>query len=210
MHRELPSLCRTRVEEIIRREMQPLEASLLRNLDLVGLIRECQDRLSRAYRAASVREEWPDGSPSGNTGSPPDTGNLQTTAKRLDTGVQQPPKSSPDFLEAVLQAPPSYDQDNSRLDYSALDEEIFDSQKRKQKQTSGNTSGSDSGYASGRLCDCSGSCSCLGWTIVSGTEDADARDSLAAGLARNHTGTMQEESIQWQSWMENEDWVVNP
>jgi hypothetical protein len=46
--RELPRLVQSSVEEIFRRDLQPLEASLIGNL--VGIIQDCQDRLFRSYR----------------------------------------------------------------------------------------------------------------------------------------------------------------
>jgi hypothetical protein len=69
MHSELPSLFRIRVEEIIRREMQPVEAALMANLDFVGLIHECQDQLSRAYRSSDGREERLEVAQPGNEGT---------------------------------------------------------------------------------------------------------------------------------------------
>ncbi|KAH8780531.1 hypothetical protein F5882DRAFT_259698, partial [Hyaloscypha sp. PMI_1271] len=52
LHRELPRLFRSRVEEVVFREMQPVEANILANLE--RLIRECQDQLSSGYRETQV------------------------------------------------------------------------------------------------------------------------------------------------------------
>lgn len=206
MHRELPSLFRIRVEEIIRREMQPIEASLVGNLDLVGLIHECQDQLSREYRATVVKEEPTNKAPLGRAGVLAGSVELKSKAEKPQANAPgQEPLSSPELCEAVLQAPPPKGQDNLEFGFNSLDDTILNWQ----KQTSRLPSDSESGYASGRLCDCSGSCSCLGWTIVSGTDEAVTNDSLAACLPQNQTESMQEESVQWQSWMESGDWVAD-
>jgi hypothetical protein len=48
IRRELPRLVRSNIEEAVRREMQPLEASLISNL--VEIVQDCQDRVFRSYR----------------------------------------------------------------------------------------------------------------------------------------------------------------
>jgi hypothetical protein len=203
MHSELPSLFRIRVEEIIRREMQPVEAALMANLDFVGLIHECQDQLSRAYRSSDGREERLEVAQPGNEGTALAS---QGEAERSRTvEFEQPRQSSPHFFKPVSDAPPAQDQDNFGLDFSILGKKIPDLQTR--KETSDTTSGSHSGYASGRLCDCIGSCSCSGWSMVSRAEGVDHSDSLVAGLAPSQPDDLQEQSVQWQSWMENQDWV---
>lgn len=50
IRRELPRLVRSNIEEVARRDMQPIEASLVSNL--VGIIQDCQDRVFRSYREA--------------------------------------------------------------------------------------------------------------------------------------------------------------
>jgi hypothetical protein len=50
IRRELPHLVRSNIEDIARRDMQPLEASLIGSL--VGIIQDCQDRVFGAYREA--------------------------------------------------------------------------------------------------------------------------------------------------------------
>lgn len=47
IRRELSRLARSNIEEIARRDMQPLEASWIGGL--VGAIQDCQNRLFRAY-----------------------------------------------------------------------------------------------------------------------------------------------------------------
>lgn len=51
IRRELPSLVRRNIEETVRRETQPLEASLI--AVLVDVIRDAQETLSRTYRQGS-------------------------------------------------------------------------------------------------------------------------------------------------------------
>ncbi|KAG4411123.1 hypothetical protein IFR04_015748 [Cadophora malorum] len=50
--RELPKLVRARVEEILRTEMQPIEAELTERL--LKSIKDCQDKIFASYRDASV------------------------------------------------------------------------------------------------------------------------------------------------------------
>jgi hypothetical protein len=52
---ELLRLVRFNIEEVVRRDMQPLEASLIGNL--VGIIRDCQDRVFRSYRETQRRRD---------------------------------------------------------------------------------------------------------------------------------------------------------
>src|SRR5271168_53598 len=55
IRRELPRLVRSNIEEVARRDMQPLEASLIGSL--VGIIQDCQDRVFRAYRESQRVDE---------------------------------------------------------------------------------------------------------------------------------------------------------
>jgi hypothetical protein len=52
---ELPRLVRFNIEEVVRRDMQLLEASLIGNL--IGIIRDCQDRVFRSYRETQRRRD---------------------------------------------------------------------------------------------------------------------------------------------------------
>jgi len=202
MHSELPILFRSRVEEIVRREMQPLEASLVANLDFVGLIRECQDQLSRAYQSAEVRDEGAGAAQPGHGGAGQAS---QNNVERSRTIVpDQPAQLSSNCLEAMLQAPALQDEGDLELGCSTLSEEMFDAQM--QKKNSDAASGSDSGYASGRVCDCRCSCNCLGWSMVSRTEGVDQSDPSAAAVAQSELDGLERHSIEWQSWMEGQDW----
>jgi hypothetical protein len=55
IRRELPRLIRSNIEEVARRDMQPLEASLIGSL--VGIIQDCHDRVFRAYRESQRVDE---------------------------------------------------------------------------------------------------------------------------------------------------------
>lgn len=158
MHRELPSLFRSRIEEVVRREMQPVEASLLGSLDLIGLLRECQEQLSRAYPEANMGETQMNTSPMEPTENLVGLANQQNMAHALcNTTVEQDQHPPSDFFGAVLQPPPPQDQDYFDLRFSSLDEELFGFF----TQTS-SKSFSESGYASGLLCNCKEPCTCLG------------------------------------------------
>jgi hypothetical protein len=62
----LPSLVRSRIEEVVYREMQPFDAFLISNIDLAGIVRACQEQVSQEYRNRQLS------SPSANlpTGTP--------------------------------------------------------------------------------------------------------------------------------------------
>ncbi|KAH6675858.1 putative resistance to glucose repression protein 1 [Halenospora varia] len=69
IRRELPRLVRSNIEEVVRRETQPLEAALIGSL--VGIIQDCQDRVFRAYRETQGMETDDDNQPQTGYGESP-------------------------------------------------------------------------------------------------------------------------------------------
>jgi hypothetical protein len=127
MHRELPILFRTRVEEVVRREMQPVEASLLGSLDLVGLLRECQDQLSRAYPSAAARDPTPDPSPISPAGAPAGPTIPQISEEGQGYAILEPnqQQSTDDFFNAVIQPPPFQEGAHSELDLTLFNDDFL-------------------------------------------------------------------------------------
>jgi hypothetical protein len=196
MNRELPRLFRSRVEEVVRREVQHVEVSLLANLE--GLIRECQDQLSSGYRKTRITEQQPEVLPTQPIETLADPVNLTKTAEHLriiavETG-QQP---SSEFFDAVLQRPPPQEEDYV-LDFSASDAELFGPYKH---TPSGNLS--DSGYASLPRCSCKELCRCLTSMIGFENQDVDISEPSFTDLTQDLEA--QAHGVQWQNWLENRD-----
>jgi hypothetical protein len=55
IHRQLPRLVRQSIEEAVRRDVRPTEASLIKSL--VSVIHDCQDRIFQAYIEMADRED---------------------------------------------------------------------------------------------------------------------------------------------------------
>jgi hypothetical protein len=196
MHRELPSLFRSRVEEVVRREMQPVEASLLGSLDLVGLLRECQEQLSRAYPSAAARDPTLDTSPIGPAGAPAGPTIPQFSEDGHLATLEQDQQHPYDFFSAVLQPPPPQEGGHAELDLSWLNDGL---------QASASTF-SDSGYASGRLCSCSGPCRCP--VAVSGSEGHHPDTSSTSLFDPPEQLQMPDQYCQWQEGLEDRDWEL--
>jgi hypothetical protein len=141
MRRELPSLFRSRVEEFVRREMRRVEASLLGNLDLVGLLRECQDQISRAYPSAAERDPASDTLPVSPARTPAGPTIPKISGEGQFATLEQNQQCADDFFSAVLQPPPLQGGGHAELGFSWLNNDL---------QALASTF-SDSGYASGRL-----------------------------------------------------------
>jgi hypothetical protein len=196
MHRELPSLFRSRVEEVVRREMQPVAASLLGSLDLVGLLRECQDQLSRAYPSAATRDPTLDTSPIGPVGAPAGPTTPQIAEEDHFATLEHDQQHPNDFFSAVLQPPPPQGGGHAELDLSWLNDDL---------QASASTF-SDSGYASGRLCNCSGPCRCP--VAVSGSESHHPDTSSTSLIDPSPQSQVPDQYFQWQEGLEYRDWEL--
>ncbi|KAE9374964.1 hypothetical protein N431DRAFT_406034 [Stipitochalara longipes BDJ] len=196
MHRELPRLFRSRVEEIVSQEIQPVEASLLANLE--GLIRECQYQLSSGYRETHLTGQQSRVLPTQRIETLVEPVNLTNTAEHspmVAAETHQQPSS--DFFDAVLQPPPPQEQDFV-LNFSASDAELFGPN---QHTPSGNLS--DSGYASVSHCSCKEPCRCF--TSMIGFENRDIDISGPSFVNLTQGMDMDAQGVQWQNWLENRD-----
>jgi hypothetical protein len=193
MHRELPSLFRSRVEEAVRREMQPVAASLLGSLDLVGLLRECQDQLSRAYPSAAARDPTLVTSPIGPAGAPAGPTSQQIAEEGNFATLEQDQQHPYDFFSAVLKPPPMQEGGHAELDLSWLNDDL---------QASASIC-SDSGYASGRLCNCSGPCRCP--VALSGSESHHPDTSSTSLVDPSPQSQVPDQYFQWQEGLEDRD-----
>jgi hypothetical protein len=186
IRRELPRLVRSNIESVVRRETQPLEASLIGSL--VSIIQDCQDRVFRSYREAQGIEHERSTPARPSTTSPSDTLNRQDPHDFRD---------DLDFLDAAFQSPatsmtqamPSFQQLDSVLRPEAL-------------------GFSDSGYASEPFCYCTSACTC-----AKGTEEEVVKDDMAAAtLTSNRPWT---ESMSHPNWQhvdradDEADWWMN-
>jgi len=150
--RELPRLVRTNIEEVLRREMQPVEASLVRNL--VNTIQECQDRLFRSYfERARDQAPQPATVSSAATDNRETRFNANTTIERNEQQVHTEPSS---ILQAAFEQPPAVED----MDYGSgfLD---FGHREGFLSSSSGNNF-NDSAYYTDSICNFPGPCnSCI-------------------------------------------------
>jgi hypothetical protein len=202
--RELPRLVRTSVLEVFRREMQPVEASLVANL--VDTIQECQARLFRSFSERMSEDqnaEVPSSSRADAFTSlplpnpqyqslgledPSDKGNsIRTPSNFLNAAFQQPPPiQNTGFEHNFPSLDPTHSlQASNTVDasLSSLSDPIF----------SGST------YSSERFCDCQGHCSCTFTTISS--------QSQASGSNCNRgESNVQDNAFTGQDWNTNSSW----
>ncbi|TVY82020.1 Resistance to glucose repression protein [Lachnellula suecica] len=142
IRRELPRLVRSNIEEVVRRETQPLEAALIGSL--VGIIQDCQDRVFRSYRESQGVDQdlTPTARSPGNITSAP----VPQVAWNEDWTADSLPSQS-NFLDAAFEAPVETEQD------------VPDLWTFGQAQA-GLVPFSDSGFASEPRCSCNGPCTC--------------------------------------------------
>lgn len=194
MQRELPRLVRSKVEDVVRREMQPVEESLLANLE--RLIRECQHQLSSGFRETQGTEQQLEVLPLQSAVSVAESANQIDTAEKMGfSATSKDQQPSFDFFDAILQPPPIQEEDYV-LDFSAVDEGLFDN---RQRTLSSNPS--DSGYVSVPHCSCEGLCRCLASVIGFENQDVEAGKSSFVGLASDLE--VQAQDLQWQKWLDN-------
>ncbi|CZR55765.1 uncharacterized protein PAC_05653 [Phialocephala subalpina] len=193
MRRELPRLVRTNIEDVVRRDMQPLEAALIGNL--VGIIQDCQDRLFRGYRQmrgegtdASVSPAVPSlsFSPSFDGSQTSNAPNLQGQSQLLESAFQHPPPSNLEIQPQVFNLNQTR---MSNLHHEPSLDMIL----------------SDSGYASEmpHFCDCQGPCSC-------GAFNSQTRDGGTNGNANDmfdfHEPVLNGLDTQWDGWDPFQSW----
>jgi hypothetical protein len=150
IRRELPRLVRSSIEEVVRREMQPFEASLVGNL--VGIIQDCQDRVFRSYRKheLSTSEDM--------ELSLPDNAGVMPRSRSDDVREIIRPENETemesDFIEEIFQPTPTANQVPERY---VPDPQLFDL-----FDDPNHLMPSDSGYGSEQLCSCIFMCNCNG------------------------------------------------
>ena len=147
IRRELPSLVRRNIEEKVRRETQPLEASLIASL--INIVREGQETISRDYRRRR-RSESVDG-PQTSSHMPTDLSEAPSRSdgvQRVSTVMNQHGTS---FLDGIVEAPPLQQWDG--LTMSELNFQLPDHLADELSH--------DSGYGGSlKNCNCWGTCSC--------------------------------------------------
>jgi hypothetical protein len=168
IRRELPRLVRSNIEEAVRREMQPLEASLISNL--VEIVQDCQDRVFRSYREtrgvsgelqmptsidaeATVSSTPPENMGGSNSGSLDRASHPQSNF--IDTIFEPPPHSSESISTTLAER-------DSRGNLQIQSNDVFLS---------------DSGYSSEQLqlCGRLGPCNC-GTCYVRDREDSGMQE----------------------------------
>lgn len=192
MHRELPRLFRSRVKEVVDREMQPVEVSLIGNLE--RLIRESQYQLSSGYREAHMAQQRSEISTMQPTETLVNSGNATNTMEHPHIfAASKDQQASSEFFNAVLQPPPPHE-DYYTLDFSASDAELLDVHKH---TPSGDLS--DSGYVSVPRCLCTGHCSCLTSVVGFGNRDFDVCEP--SSIDRTQNLEAQNRDTSWQDWL---------
>lgn len=189
IRRELPRLVRSGIEEVVRRETQPLEASLISSL--VGIIQDCQDRVFRSYhetRGIDDEMEMPQSIESESAGV--DVAGVTS----YEMGIAQPPDVGrpSEFLDAVFKAPPA--QSNEASTPMLRDDEM-------QHNLSGLTRDlmiSDSGYGSELLHLCNYPVPCGRASSSSQCQNMDFGDASMIGDSGVDSSEMQ-----WVDWGED-------
>ncbi|KAH7372162.1 hypothetical protein BKA64DRAFT_263933 [Cadophora sp. MPI-SDFR-AT-0126] len=151
VRRELPPLVRSSVMEVLVREMQPVEDSLIANL--VNTIQDCQERLFRSYNSRNSQER----------SIAKQAGNLDD-AEINGQGSDRPPSN---FLSAAFQQPPLLQNPDLAPGLLGLDSPMIHLGESQPAITS-LSSFADNMYlqlhGSDEYCNCPGPCSCAAAT----------------------------------------------
>ncbi|KAL5314874.1 hypothetical protein ACEPPN_017524 [Leptodophora sp. 'Broadleaf-Isolate-01'] len=205
VHNTVPVRFQSLVEAAVRDVMEPVEATFLRNLDIIGLTRSCLEEASREYREKH-RDESSSKTPAIVKKQPevcqPYLETSTTTAAAEPAGH---PTASINFLDEIMQPPPP-----QLVDYG-LDNATIDTIRGNETQTDINNT-SDSAYGSGPSCFCIGPCICWnfendtqphGWQIASSQRDnaGDGGDQTMRGQTVDLDGV---EEIDWNSYLESQ------
>lgn len=158
---ELPRLVRRNIEEVLHREMQPVEASLVSNL--VNTIQECQDQLFHSYLETVGRA--PD------IPSPPPTNSHSNISLKRTAHIEQRPPSQ-DLRRSRFFDPLA--QEARPQPISASEVEPYDLRKF-QNGSSEDDLLSDYVYGNEYFCTCSGICCCAATTFAHGELDDGLR-----------------------------------
>jgi len=179
IRRELPRLVRSHIEEAVRREMQPLEASLISSL--VEIIQDCQDRVFRSYRETQSRSRELQIPPIADDEALVSSTLLdnrdESNLRLVDQGFN--PQSN--FFNAIFETP-------SRSSESIAPALAGNDYRGNLVIQSGDMFLSDSGYSSEQLqlCGCAGHCNC---------GISQRRD-----LEDNPTQEIGDDNLRWDDW----------
>jgi hypothetical protein len=170
---ELPRLVRSNIEEVVRRDMQPLEASLIGSL--VGIIRDCQDRVFRSYRETQKRRDEVEIPATINREVSAALENIDSADNDLHSNSQDQHLRPSRFIGDVFQSPPAQNV-NSEFQMPARGEV----QGGFLGPTS-DTMNSDSGYASEQVqfCDCLGPCNCVRTSMITHVRNQGSSNDFA-------------------------------
>jgi hypothetical protein len=191
IRRELPRLVRSSIEEVVRRETQPLEASLIGSL--VGIIQDCQDRVFRSYHEMrgvdDVQIEMPPSIESESAGV-----NVASVNRYEMIGIAQLPHVNlpSDFLDAVFKAPPA--RNSEALTPMLRNDEM----QNNLSGLAGDLMISDSGYGSEHLHLCNYPVPCGCASSSSQHQNMDSGNASMIGDSGVDSSEMQ-----WLDWGEN-------
>jgi hypothetical protein len=183
IRRELPSLVRRNLEELVCRETQPLEASLIANL--VDIVRSCQEKISRSYRERSETG-------GGNQTLVPHSANLSETSapSQFETPSAMDDHFSLSFLTPIVEDPTLEQWDGVNMpgtDFQPLE------------RSTGQLS-HDSGYGSSlKSCSCRhGACSCQ--SVQTGNPESSMNEVSPSGTLPAGANTEQNDFLEFLSF----------
>ncbi|KAG4439405.1 hypothetical protein IFR05_005098 [Cadophora sp. M221] len=205
VHNTVPVRFQSLVVAAVRDVMEPVEATFLRDLDIIGLTRSCLEEASREYREKH-RDE--------GSSQPPVTANeqLEVCQSHLETSTAtataepaSQPTASINFLDEIMQPPPPQ-QAHYGLDSATIDRIRGNGDQTKIHNTS------DSAYGSGPPCFCIGPCFCRnserdtkpqGWHVASPQRDniGDGGDEMVGDQTIDLDGVG---DIDWNSYLESQ------
>jgi hypothetical protein len=203
--RELPRLVRTSVLEVFRREMQPIEASLVANL--VDTIQECQARLFRSCSERMSEDQNAEIPPSSRTdtftSAPLPNSQYQSLGLEYPSNEGNSMRTPSNLLNAAFQQPPPIQNTGFEHNFQSLDP-THSLQASNTVDASLSTfydpifSGST--YSSDRFCNCQGHCSCTFTTMSS--------QSPASGSNCNQgESNVQDNTFTGQYWNTDSSWA---
>jgi hypothetical protein len=170
---ELPRLVRFNIEEVVRRDMQPLEASLIGSL--VGIIRDCQDRVFRSYHETQRRRDEVETPATINREVSAALESIDSADNNLHSNSQDQHLRPSRFVGDVFQPPPAQNVNSG-----------FQMPARAEVQDGflgpySDTITSDSGYASAQVqfCDCPGPCNCVRTSMIKHVRNQDSSNDFA-------------------------------
>jgi hypothetical protein len=186
--RELPRLFRANIEEILCREMQQIAEPLLQNLD--NIFRDCQDRMYRSYLESTRRGQEAETDQNTSTSTSSDIQTQELHDEQDLATIHHSGSWGSDFLEAILQRPPSIS-DLSRA--MEVEESTMDLARSHCPLSVNSGIISDSGYASEKICDRTATSGCP--TTDASSHDHTLKDEYSVGNMK-----LGNEKFDWQDF----------